>query len=98
MRIGIGLPSTIPGAMPEQVMAWAAKAEAGPFSSVSTIGRHVYNNYETLTTLAVVAGATRRVRLITAVLIAPAYHPVQLAKEAATIDAPLPMRTGFEAR
>lgn len=87
MRIGIGLPSTIPGAVPEQVMAWAAKAEAGPFSSVSTIGRHVYDNYESLTTLAVVAGATRRVRLITAVLIAPAYHPVQLAKEAATIDA-----------
>ena len=87
MKIGIGLPSTIPGATPEQVMAWAAKAEAGPFSSVSTIGRHVYDNYETLTTLAVVAGATRRVRLITAVLIAPAYHPVQLAKEAATIDA-----------
>ena len=60
MKIGIGLPSTIPGATPEQVMAWAAKAEAGPFSSVSTIGRHVYDNYETLTTLAVVAGATRR--------------------------------------
>lgn len=41
---------------------------------------------EALTTLAVVAGATERVRLGTSVLVMPMRHPVLTAKVAATID------------
>jgi len=41
---------------------------------------------ETLATLAMVAGRTRRLKIGTAVLVLPARHPVLLAKECATID------------
>ncbi len=36
--------------------------------------------------LAVAAGATKRIRLLSSVLLAPFYHPVMLAKLAATLD------------
>jgi probable F420-dependent oxidoreductase len=42
---------------------------------------------EALTTLAYVAGATRRLRLAVAVLVAPYRHPLLQAKQIATIDA-----------
>jgi probable F420-dependent oxidoreductase len=41
---------------------------------------------EALTTLAYVAGATHRVRLATAVLVAPYRHPLLQAKQIATLD------------
>lgn len=43
--------------------------------------------FEPLLTLAVVAGATRRVRVGTSVLIAPQREPLLLAKQLATLDA-----------
>jgi probable F420-dependent oxidoreductase len=42
---------------------------------------------EAVTTLAYVAGATHRVRLATAVLVAPYRHPLLQAKQIATLDA-----------
>jgi alkanesulfonate monooxygenase SsuD/methylene tetrahydromethanopterin reductase-like flavin-dependent oxidoreductase (luciferase family) len=87
MKIGIGLPATIPGASPSLVLDWARKAEAGPFSSLTTLDRLVYPNYESLITLAVAAGATRRIRLMTTILLAPLRPTAILAKEAATLDA-----------
>ncbi len=45
-----------------------------------------YRYLEPLSTLAVLAGATNTIRLGTAILIAPLYQPVLLAKMAATID------------
>lgn len=87
MRIGIGLPNTIPGTQGADVLEWARKADAGSFSSVATLDRLVYPNYEALITLAAVAGVTRRVRLMTSVLLAPLRNPGVLAKQAASIDA-----------
>lgn len=45
------------------------------------------NVFEPLTTLAVVAGATERVRVGTSVLIAPAREPLLMVKQLATLDA-----------
>ena len=87
MQIGIGLPGMIPGTTGEQIIEWAKRADAGPFSSLASLDRLVYRNYESLIVLAASAAVTQRVRLMTTVLIAPLHNPVFLAKQAASIDA-----------
>lgn len=86
MKIGIGLPATIAGTRRELLLEWARKADAGTFSSLGIIDRLVYPNLESMITLAVVAGATERIRLVTTVLIATLRNAGILAKEAATLD------------
>ncbi|GLV53379.1 luciferase [Dictyobacter sp. S3.2.2.5] len=87
MRISIGLPATIPGVPGELIFDWARQADTGPFLSLGVIGRLVYPNYESLMALAAVAGVTRRIRLMTAALLAPLYNSGVLAKQAASLDA-----------
>lgn len=86
MKIGIGLPASIPGVSREQVLDWARQADSGPFSSLGIIDRVVYPNWDPLISLAAVAAVTQRVRLMTTLLIAPIRDAALLAKQAATID------------
>ena len=87
MKIGIGLPATIPGVKSDLILEWARKADAGPFSSLGVIDRLVYPSHEALMTLAAVASITRRVRLVTSLIQAPLRDAGLLAKQAATLDA-----------
>ena len=87
MKVGIGLPGNIPGTKGDFILEWAKRADAGPFSSVGTIDRLVYDNYEPLVILSAAAGATSRVRLLTCVLLAPLHNAGVLAKQAASLDA-----------
>ncbi len=48
MDIGIGLPTTLPGTTGDQAVEWARRADAAGFSSLGTIDRLVYPNYEPL--------------------------------------------------
>ena len=87
MQIGIGLPGTIPGVQGKLILDWAKRADAGPFSSLGSLDRLVYPNYEALITLAAAAGVTQRIRLITTVLLAPLHNAGVLAKQTASLDA-----------
>src|SRR5512136_49322 len=87
MKIGIGLPATIPGASPALILDWARKADAGPFSSLGIVDRLVYTNYEPLITLAAAAAVTRRIGLMTTILLAPVRNAGILAKQGASLDA-----------
>lgn len=87
MKVGIGLPTSIPGARPDLVLEWARAADAGPLSSVAVIDRVVYPSYEPLVALASVAGVTQRVGLMTSILQAPLRNATLLAKQAASLDA-----------
>ncbi len=72
---------------PEQLFTWAERAERGPFSSVAVSDRVVYDSQEPLVALAAVAGLTRRVRLMTSIILAPTRETTLLARQAATLDA-----------
>jgi alkanesulfonate monooxygenase SsuD/methylene tetrahydromethanopterin reductase-like flavin-dependent oxidoreductase (luciferase family) len=86
MDIGIGLPATIPGVQPAQILDFARRADAGPFSTLTMIDRLVFDNFEPLITLAAVAVATTKVKLMPSVLLAPLRNTAWLAKQAATLD------------
>ena len=79
MKIGIGLPASVPGARRSAILEWARRADAGPFSSLGIIDRVVYANWEPMIALAGVAAVTQRIRLMNSVLIAPVRDTVLLA-------------------
>ncbi len=87
MKIGIGFPAWIPGVQGSFLIDWAKAADAGPFSSLGLIDRIIYANHEPLIARAGAAGATRRIRLGTTVLLAPLRETTLLAKQAASLDA-----------
>jgi alkanesulfonate monooxygenase SsuD/methylene tetrahydromethanopterin reductase-like flavin-dependent oxidoreductase (luciferase family) len=84
MKVGISIPASIASAEP--LFEWAIQVDRGPFSTLSILDRVSYPNFEPLTTLAAVAALTRRVRLMTEVLITPVRNTAILAKESATLD------------
>jgi len=86
MKIGIGLPASIPGVSGDVVLEWARQADSGPFSSLGIIDRLVYPNWDPLIALAAAAAVTQRVRLMTTLLIAPVRDAALLAKQAASLD------------
>lgn len=86
MKVGIGMPA-VPGMSGAMVLEWAKKSDQGPFSSLATIDRLAYGNYEPMTVLAAAAGVTQRIRLMTSILLAPIRNGGVLAKQAASLDA-----------
>ncbi len=96
MHFGIGLPHFRQVASTEAIVKVAQQAEALGFDSVwvsdhivvphSAIPRFGEAFFEPFTTLAYVAGQTRRIRLGTSVIILPYRHPLFMAKALATID------------
>lgn len=85
MRIGIGIPNTVPGADGPLILEWARRAERRGFAFVSTIGRVGYPSYDSLTSLAAVAGATSRLGLLTNAVLGPTYPDAVLAKITMTL-------------
>lgn len=86
MKIGIALPSAflnVPGSL---IREWARLADEGPFSSLAAADRLVYRDFDPLMTLAVAAGETQRIRLLTTVLVAPLHDASILAKQTASLD------------
>src|SRR5262245_18078149 len=86
MRIGIGIPNTIPGAGGGLLLEWARRADRLGFASLATIGRVAYPGYDELIVLAGAASATGRIGLFTNVLLGPTRSPLLLAREAASLD------------
>ncbi len=88
MDVAIGLPNAVPGTKGELLVEWARRAEARGFSSLGTIDRILYDNYEPLTALAAAAAVTERIGLCTSVLLGPLRtNPAELAKQSLSVNA-----------
>ena len=86
MRVGVGLPTSTPGADAGLVLEWARRADAGPFASLGVIDRLVHDCWDPLASLAAAAAVTRRVALVTMVVIGPLRGTALLARQAAAVD------------
>src|SRR4051812_5714040 len=71
-----------PGIIPH----WAAAAEEAGFSTLGSVGRYAYPGVSDTIALAVAAAVTRRIGLLSMVLLAPTWLAYLLAKEVAGID------------
>jgi alkanesulfonate monooxygenase SsuD/methylene tetrahydromethanopterin reductase-like flavin-dependent oxidoreductase (luciferase family) len=88
MEFAIGSPNTVPGTTGSQLTDWAREADARGFSSLGTIDRLVFPNYDPLIALAGSAAVTQRIKLLTSILLAPLrLNTALLAKQAASLDA-----------
>lgn len=99
MHLSVRLPDTGCGATPENLARVAVAAEHLGFAGVSVQDHYFVESrgacpdgqdsrtiFDALQALTYVAALTQRVRLLTAVLVAPLYHPARLAKQAASLD------------
>lgn len=82
MTLGLAVPFVDPAAL----VAWARRADAGPYVRIGVPDRIVYDNPETVVMLAAMAAVTERIRVQSEVVLAPLRDPVVLAKQAATLD------------
>ncbi|HEY6957935.1 MAG TPA: LLM class flavin-dependent oxidoreductase [Candidatus Limnocylindria bacterium] len=87
MRIGIGLPTRAEHIAGDTLLEWARRADAGPFSSLAVSDRVVSDAQEPIVALASVIGVTRRIGLLTSVVLAPTRETTLLARQAASLDA-----------
>jgi alkanesulfonate monooxygenase SsuD/methylene tetrahydromethanopterin reductase-like flavin-dependent oxidoreductase (luciferase family) len=88
MQVGIGLPNTVPGTSGRQLTDWARAAEDAGFSTLGTIDRIVYSNFESLIALSAAAAVTDRIRLATDVMLGPLrMNPALVAKQILSLDA-----------
>lgn len=88
MDVAVGLPNAVPGTSGEQLVEWARRAEARGFSSLGTIDRIAYDNYEPTIALAAAAAVTERIGLSTSVLLGPLRpNATELAKRALSLHA-----------
>jgi alkanesulfonate monooxygenase SsuD/methylene tetrahydromethanopterin reductase-like flavin-dependent oxidoreductase (luciferase family) len=87
VKIGIGLPNTVPGTSGRLLVEWARRADAGPFATVAVLDRLVYDSIEPFAALSAAAAVTERVRLATNIAIGPLRGPAMLAKQAVSVDA-----------
>ncbi len=85
MKIGIGLPASIPGVSGDVVLDWARQADSGPFSNVGIIDWVVYPNWDPI-----IARGSSGGNPTSAPNDHPAYRPYPdaalLAKQTASLD------------
>ena len=87
MKVGIGLPNAVTGTTGAELIEFARAGEEHGFSSLGTIDRVLYGNYEPLAALAAAAAVTDRIGLLTSVMLGPLRtNPVQTAKQALSVN------------
>lgn len=87
MEVGIGLPNSVAGTSGKQLVEWARRADEAGFSSLGTIDRIAYPNYEPFVALSAAAAVTERIRLASSILIVPYRQSAAIvAKQALSLN------------
>jgi alkanesulfonate monooxygenase SsuD/methylene tetrahydromethanopterin reductase-like flavin-dependent oxidoreductase (luciferase family) len=80
------LPAFVPGVDGPTTREWCRRIEDGPYDALAVGERVAYPSHDLVTSLAFAAAATRRVRLVSTIVVLPSHDAVRMAKQAATID------------
>ena len=86
MKVGMTLPIMEPGLNADMLETWSRTVDEGPWSSLAFGERMAFDNPDTIALLGATAAWTKRVRLVTTVIVAQLHDPVMLAKALATAD------------
>jgi alkanesulfonate monooxygenase SsuD/methylene tetrahydromethanopterin reductase-like flavin-dependent oxidoreductase (luciferase family) len=87
VKLGIGLPTALGKDLTRGFfLDWCRAADQAGFHVVGIVDQPDYDSWDPLASLAIAAGATERIRLMTSVLLLPARNEVLVAKQAAVID------------
>jgi alkanesulfonate monooxygenase SsuD/methylene tetrahydromethanopterin reductase-like flavin-dependent oxidoreductase (luciferase family) len=84
MDIGVTLPMRPYDG--DELLRWARAVEEGPFASMSAGERLAFDDHDALVAQAVLAGATRRIKLTTGVNVLPLHREVIFAKQCASLE------------
>ena len=85
MQISMTLPTMLPHGR-DEVLAWCAAVDAGPFASLAVPERITYPSHSWVVQLSAAAALTERVRLWTTVVVLPSHDAVEVAKHLASVD------------
>ena len=87
MQVGVGLPTGVPGTNVELITRWAVQADEGPFASLGVLDRVVYDSIDPIVGLSAAAAVTKRIELVTSILISPLRETSTLAKQLLSLSA-----------
>ncbi|MDG9701989.1 LLM class flavin-dependent oxidoreductase [Streptomyces sp. DH37] len=91
-RIGVGLPSAVPGADGGLLVEWARRAEELGFCSLAVLDRVAYPSYDPVSALSAAAAVTSRILLATTIVIPPLRQTALLLKQLGSLSALAPGR------
>ncbi len=86
MKIGLSLPTMLPGVDREAVLGWSRRIEADGYDTIGFGERIAYHNLELFSVLAAAAAVTERVGIASTIVVLPMHSSAWIAKQSATLD------------
>jgi alkanesulfonate monooxygenase SsuD/methylene tetrahydromethanopterin reductase-like flavin-dependent oxidoreductase (luciferase family) len=86
MKVGLSLPTMLPGMDRDTVLTWCRRIEDDGYSTIGFGERIAYRNLEMFTVLSAAAAVTERVAIASTIVILPMHSATWVAKQTATLD------------
>jgi alkanesulfonate monooxygenase SsuD/methylene tetrahydromethanopterin reductase-like flavin-dependent oxidoreductase (luciferase family) len=86
MKIGLSLPTMLPGLDRDTVLGWCRRIEDDGYATIGFGERVAYHNLEMFSVLSAAAAVTERVGIASTIVILPMHSATWVAKQTATLD------------